>query len=277
MVARRTVVTTAAWAVPAVIVGAPAAAMTCSYVDASNVGVIPGSSGAGVEWSGDRIYQTTGISAQTSTQTWVLGAVESSNLELDSSNFAGAVASPCPVTGTFGAKVTIEVASYRNLTVPIGTDVQPMTIDLMTERTWRWVQNLDDHGFVTQTDVSNPPRGGKPPTPPGGKLNALQVGAGPGIVLTSTSAEGPMETGELPRSSATQDGTLIAAGPHGYPGYTWDITLQAANGVSPTFYTVLRNAMFGNSGRTRRWVTFKYIITIELSNGNKLTYSTPDI
>lgn len=276
MVARRTVVTTAAWAVPAVIVGAPAAAMTCSYVDASNVGIIPGASGKDVEWIGDQIYPVTGTSAQPAVQTWILGAVDTPNLELGDSNFAGAVAAPCPVTGTFGAKVTIEVATYRNLKTPIGTDVQPMALDLMTERTWRYAGALEDHGFVQQSDVSNPVKG-NPVVPPGGKLNALQLGAGPGIVLKSTSADGPMETGELPRSSKTQDGALIAAGPHGYPGYTWDITLQATNGVSPTFYTILRNAMFGNSGRTRRWVTFKYIITIELSNGNKLTYTTTDI
>lgn len=270
MVARRTVVTTAAWAVPAVIVGAPAAAMTCSQATVDDIGVLPaGLQDGQAPWADDQISNVTGTTEQFRLLEWTLGAAPE-NLDLTSGNFADAVSSPCPFVGTLGIKVTTELVSYRRLANNMGVDVRPMTVDLLSEKTYRTAGPLREYGLTAQANIAGVKagttdlNGNHVDTAPGAVFNALQAATGTGTSFTDGSAT-PLT------------GTRIASGPNGYPAYQWEMTATSDGVTVPTFHTMLRNAVFSYGPKTTQWTTFKFIITIETSNGHKLTYTTPDI
>lgn len=272
MVARRTVVTTAAWAVPAVIVGAPAAAMTCSQATVDDIGVLPaGLQDGQAPWADDQISNVTGTTEQFRLLEWTLGAAPD-NLDLTSGNFADAVTAPCPFQGTLGIKVTTEIVSYRKLANKAGDDVRPMTVDLMSEKTYRTAGVLRDYGLTAQANIAGVKAGTT-------DLNGNYVETAPGAVFNAIQAATDTGTTFTDGSGTPLTGTRIASGPHGYPAYQWEITATSDGVTAPKFHTMLRNSVFqyGNRASTQAWTTFKFIITIETSNGKKLTYTTPDI
>lgn len=269
MVARRTVVTTAAWAVPAVIVGAPAVAMTCSQASINDIGVLPADAKDGAPWAGDQIRNDTGTTEQFRILNWTLGAAPQ-DLELTSDSFASAVASPCPFVGTLGIRVTTELVSYRRLANDMGVDVRPMTVDLLSEMTYRTAGTLREYGLTGQANIAGVKAGIT-------DLNGNYVTTAPGAVFNALEAATSVGTSFTDGASSPLTGARIASGPNGYPAYQWDITATSDGVTAPSFHTMLRNSVFNYGGKTTAWTTFKFIITIETSNGRKLTYTTPDI